>query len=82
MCINPKERIYLGPYIGGNICSYKKGLRERNFLCMGLYGDLDCNTVDKIIKVERKNDIVQYAELIVNGEKRVYSNNSSCPYKR
>lgn len=82
MCINANERIYSSPYIGGNICSYKKGLRERNFLCMGLYGDLDCNTVDKIIKVERKNDIVQYAELIVNGEKRVYFNNSSCPYKR
>ena len=80
MCTNHNEKIYLWPYIGEHICSYKKGQRERTLLCMGLYGDLDCNTVDKIIKVERKNDIVQYAELIVNGEKRVYFNNSNCPY--
>ena len=85
MCTNSNEKTYLCPYGGypdgaNNICLYQKGLSERDFWCMGLYGDLDCTTVDKIIQVKRKKQIVQYAEIIVNGERRAYSNNSSCPY--
>ena len=85
MCANSNEKTYLCPYGGysdgaNNICLYQKGLSERDFWCMGLYGDLDCTTIDKIIQVKRKKQIVQYAEIIVNGERRAYSNNSSCPY--
>ena len=42
------------------------------FLCRGLYGNLDYNGIEKIIEIQRKNDIVQYAELIVNGESKIY----------
>ena len=42
------------------------------FLCRGLYGNLDYKIIEKIIEIKRKNDIVQYAELIVNGETKTY----------
>lgn len=42
----------------------------------GLFDDLDFKTIDKIVDVKRKNDIVQYAELVVNGERVTYGTKS------
>lgn len=45
-------------------------------LCRGLYGNLDYASINKIVNIKRKNNIVQYAELIVNGEKITYGKKS------
>ena len=42
---------------------------QKCFLCRGLYGNLNYEAIEQIIEVRRKNNIVQYAELIINGEK-------------
>lgn len=55
---------------GGSEFNEDKGY----ILCRGLYGDLDYKSIEKIIEIKRKNDIVQYAELIVNGETKAYGN--------
>lgn len=47
-----------------------------HMLCCGLFDDLDFKTIDKIVDVKRKNDIVQYAELVVNGERVTYGTKS------
>ena len=53
---------------GGSEFNEDKGC----FLCRALYGNLDYKSIEKIIEIKRKNDIVQYAELIVNGETKTY----------
>lgn len=50
---------------------------RKHFLCRGLYGNLDYKSVEKIIDIKRENDIVQYAELIVNGEFKTYGKKSN-----
>ena len=55
--------------------NYEKGL-----LCCELYGNLNFNSIDKILEVKRENDIVQYAKLIVNGETKEFFSKSIFPY--
>lgn len=52
-----------------------KNEEATHMLCCGLFDDLDFKTIDKIVDVKRKNDIVQYAELVVNGERVTYGKN-------
>jgi len=82
-CANPDEKTYLLSSCNTyNTCSYssKKEICGKQFLCIGFYGDLDYRNIDKIVQVKRKNNIVQHAELVVNGETKTFLKNSSCPY--
>ena len=45
---------------------------RNHFLCRGLYGNLNYKSIEKIIEIKRENDIVQYAELIVDGHPKIY----------
>ena len=45
--------------------------RER-FLCRALYGNLNYSAIDKIIEIKRENDIVHYAELVIDGETLIF----------
>lgn len=54
----------------GNFIPYDN--YENGLLCCELYGDINFKLIDEIIEIKRKNDIVQYAALIVNGELKTY----------
>lgn len=82
---NPKEITYFSSKYGyRGDCSHSEchncyGSNEfdslkREFLCVALYGDLDYTAIDKIVDIKRKNNIVEYAELIVNGKTKTYGN--------
>ena len=60
---------------GRDQCHECYGFEDYNdgprFLCRSAYGNLDFSKVEKIIEVKKVEGRLQYAELIVGGEKRV-----------
>jgi hypothetical protein len=56
-------------------CHECYGFEECNYeylLCRGIYGPLDFKSIEKIISVKRENDIVRYAEIVVNGKTLIF----------
>ena len=49
---------------------------RKHFLCRGLYGNLDYKSIEEIVEIKRENDIVKYAELIVNSQTKTYGKKS------
>lgn len=81
-CAKQGEATYFNAYDAYNThcsceCHECYGIEECNyeyFLCRGQYGNCNFEEIDKIIAITRENDIVKYAELIVNGKTLIFKN--------
>lgn len=75
-CPYTHQRAYFRQGDSPTECHECWGYEEYNggpmLLCRARFGDLDFCAIDQIVEVQKRNGSLQYAELIVSGERRTF----------